>query len=97
MIRSRRAEVVREQRQKVADEPAYQAPKPEAVARRTELPELSELQKRLYEVLTEEPRPVDDIISEAGLKPYQALASMTELELLGLATAHPGRRYSKAD
>ena len=97
MIRSRRAEVVREQRQKVADEPAYQAPKPEAVAKRTELPELSELQKRLYEVLTEEPRPVDDIISEAGLKPYQALASMTELELLGLAIAHPGRRYSKAD
>ena len=58
--------------------------------------ELNSTQQKLYDALGDEPRPVDDIMNEAGLRSYQALASMTELELMGLAAAHPGRRYSRA-
>ncbi len=98
LIESRRAEVVREQRQRVADASVYRAGREPGVPQPVVEPPsaLSELQQKLYDALTDEPRPVDDIINDAGLRSYQALASMTELELMGLAEAHPGRRYSRA-
>ncbi len=99
LIQSKRAEVVREQRQKVADGAVYHAGRTtaEETAAVVKPPiELNSTQQKLYDALGDEPRPVDDIMNDAGLRSYQALASMTELELMGLAVAHPGRRYSRA-
>lgn len=56
---------------------------------------LNAFQRQVYDVLTGDPRPVDEIIDEAGLRPDQALATLSELEMMGLAAAHPGRRYSR--
>ena len=85
--------------QKVADRPGYhhrEAAARETVSAVVEPPaRLNAFQRQVYDVLTGEPRPVDEIIDEAGLRPDQALATLSELEMMGLAAAHPGRRYSR--
>ena len=85
--------------QKVADRPGYhhrEAAARETVSAVVQPPaRLNAFQRQVYDVLTGDPRPVDEIIDEAGLRPDQALATLSELEMMGLAAAHPGRRYSR--
>ena len=76
---------------KVAEEPHYQ---PSRETRPAE-PVPEELQE-IYRLLAKEPRPMDGIIRESGKKPQEVLAALTELELLGLVQAYPGRRYGQA-
>ena len=76
---------------KVAEKPHYQVSKE---TRRAE-PVPEELQE-IYRLLTKEPRPMDGIIRESGKKPQEVLAALTELELMGLIRAYPGRRYGQA-
>ena len=40
---------------------------------------------------------MDEIIRQSGKQPPEVLAALTELELLGLVTAYPGRLYGRAD
>ncbi|MGI5894781.1 MAG: DNA-processing protein DprA [Candidatus Merdivicinus sp.] len=54
------------------------------------------IQKDLYSMLEETPRPMDDLIRQSGKRPQEVLAALTELELLGLVRAYPGRQYGKA-
>ena len=85
--------------QKVADRPGYhhrESAAQETVSAVVQPPaRLNAFQRQVYDVLTGEPRPVNEIIDEAGLRPDQALATLSELEMMGLAAAHPGRRYSR--
>ena len=90
------------QRQKVADlhtyrrnsrEPSGREQAPAAVVQPPA--RLSAYQRQVYDALIAEPRPVDEIIDKAGMRADQALAALSELELMGLAAAHPGRRYSR--
>lgn len=75
------------QRSQSTDAPREKQPAPE---------ELTEKQKGLYEILTFEPIHADDLAREVGWEIYEVLAVLSELELLGLVTAHSGRRYSLA-
>ena len=83
------------QRQKVADphtyrrgrESAGQEQPPAAVV---EPPaRLSAYQRQIYDVLTEEPQPVDEIIGNAGMRADQALAALSELELMDMRQPIP--------
>ncbi len=47
----------------------------------------------LHALLKAEPAQADTLAEEAGLPLSQALAALTELELLGAARGYPGRRY----
>ncbi len=76
---------------KVAEKPHYQVSKETRPAE----PVPEELQE-IYRLLTKEPRPMDGIIRESGKKPQEVLAALTELELMGLIRAYPGRRYGQA-
>lgn len=57
---------------------------------------LAGIQKELYVLLEELPRPMDEIIRQSGRKPQEVLAALTEMELLGLVRAYPGGQYGKA-
>ncbi len=72
-------------------------PVPEApmkTAQPAELELLSDEARRLYDVLSEQPQPVDELSAKAGLASRQTLASVTELEMLGLIQALPGKQYA---
>ena len=56
---------------------------------------LSENAKKLYSVLKNEPRHIDDLSEEAGLSSADALSSLTELELYSLAALSEGKHYYK--
>ena len=47
----------------------------------------------LHALLKAEPTQADTLAEAAGLPLSQALAALTELELLGAARGYPGRRY----
>lgn len=89
---------------KVASESVYRSSSDSTVAQESHAPrekqpvpeKLTEKQKKLYEVLTFEPVHADDLAREVGLEIYEILTVLSELELLGLVTAHSGRRYSLA-
>jgi DNA processing protein len=59
-----------------------------------ELSLLSAEAKRLYDVLSEQPQPVDELSAKAGMTARQTLASVTELEMLGLIRSLPGKQYA---
>ncbi len=59
-----------------------------------ELELLSPEARRLYDALTAAPRPVDELSIKSGLAPRQTLASVTELEMLGLIDSLPGKQYA---
>ena len=90
---------------RVADEPAYQAkPAPAAAAGKAKASpppaaelSLSDALREIYALLEDAPRPMDEIIRQSGKQPPEVLAALTELELLGLVTAYPGRLYGRAD
>jgi DNA processing protein len=59
-----------------------------------ELELLSPEAKKLYDALTVHPQPVDELSIKTGPAPRQTLASVTELEMLGLIDALPGKQYA---
>lgn len=62
------------------------------------LPESAgETARQVYAVLTDEPRPADEIAAEAGVPMAQVLAALTELELFGCAQSLAGRSYCIAN
>ena len=61
----------------------------------TELPELTQEEQRVFELLSYEPRPVDEVIAEAGLPAGKVLSVLTKLSLKGVAANHPGKCVSK--
>ena len=62
-------------------------PKPEEL-------DVSLLARRCYSLLGEQPKALPEIASELGEETFSLLEAVTELELLGLITALPGRRYT---
>ena len=59
------------------------------------LPEgLSSDAKTVYNILTEETVTVDTITEHSGLDVSKVLTAVTELEIYGLVTGHPGRKFS---
>lgn len=75
----------------VAEEPHYENSRKET----EEIP-LSPTLQEIYRLLKRNPQPMDGIIRESGRKPQEVLSALTELELLGLARAYPGRQYGQA-
>ena len=59
------------------------------------LPALSQAQAAVLAALTDTPQAVAQLEEAAGLPAGQLLGALTELELLGLAQSHQGRRYSR--
>ena len=59
------------------------------------LPALSQAQAAVLSALTDTPQAVAQLEEAAGLPAGQLLGALTELELLGLAQSHQGKRYSR--
>ena len=59
------------------------------------LPALSQAQAAVLAALTDTPQAVAQLEEAAGLPAGQLLGALTELELLGLAQSHQGKRYSR--
>lgn len=59
------------------------------------LPDLKENQTIIYQLLTDEPLLIDEIIAKSGLLTNQVLSTLTELEIYGLIRAYPGKRYAR--
>lgn len=57
-------------------------------------PYLSESQKLVYEVMTENPKTIDEIANKTSLCMGELLSVITELEIYGLVVSHPGKQYS---
>jgi len=55
---------------------------------------LTKSQLLIYNVLSDKPVGVDEICGASGLMINEVLSAMTELEIYGLATALPGRKYT---
>ena len=63
---------------------------------RTEAPSyLTENQRRIFELLGEEPVSADRMVEQTGLPVPVVLANLTQLEIFGLVRTHPGRRFSR--
>lgn len=63
-----------------------------------EQPDLSGLSEdavKLYSILTNQPKYIDDIIMQSCISSSKALQLITELELNNLIDSHSGKRYSK--
>ena len=61
---------------------------------KTELPDyLTENARKVYSVLGENPKHIDEIINDCGLSTDKTLSAITELEIYGLVTQLSGRRY----
>ncbi|MBP3414521.1 MAG: hypothetical protein J6L81_04910, partial [Clostridia bacterium] len=55
---------------------------------------LSENARSVYQYLKEDEKAhIDDIVRMTGIAPGRAAAALTELELLGMITALPGKNY----
>lgn len=59
-----------------------------------DLERLSEKQKKLVSVLTEPHMQVDDLIRLSGLPAPEALSELTMLQIAGVVTQEPGKRFS---
>ena len=83
------------QKSKTAQRKAAENKTPQKSAPR-ELPDsLTENAKKLYSVLTTEPRHIDDLSEEAKLSSADTLAALTELELYSLVALSEGKHYYK--
>ncbi len=58
-----------------------------------ELPHLNELQKRIIEVLSSDPKHIDRLVMELRESPALVLSSLVELELMGLVRQLPGKMF----
>jgi len=57
---------------------------------------LSDMQRRLYELLSaEESRHIDDIVDTSGLNSSEVLATLFDLEMKGIVRQLPGKQFSK--
>jgi len=63
---------------------------------RTPPPDLSALQRSLWETLCSEPRHVDALVATAGADTGAVLTALTELELRGVVKQEPGMRFGLA-
>ena len=72
-------------------------PAPPAPAGPPTRPEgVSETALRLWELMDDRIWQADALAAAAGIPAAGLMAALTELELTGLITSHPGRRYSRA-
>lgn len=58
------------------------------------MPPLSPEEQKIVSALTQEPRPVDDVIAETGIPTAKMLATLTLLQVKGIVKQHPGKRIS---
>ncbi len=65
-------------------------------ATRTSPPDLSALQRSLWEALAAEPKHVDALVATAGAETGAVLTALTELELRGLVRQEPGMVFAVA-
>ena len=71
------------------------APQEPAPAKRPQAPAyLTEDQKRIFQVLTSEPKHMDQIVLASGLGVGQVMAALTELETYCLVKSHANRHFS---
>lgn len=76
-------------------EPTGQEEKKNEVKPKPQLPSYAtENAKKLFAVMTDEPRLTDELVTASGLPVQDVLSSLTELELYALVTLHSGKRYS---
>jgi len=61
--------------------------------KRTAPPDLSDLQRSLWETLRSEPRHVDVLVATAGAETSAVLTALTELEMRGVVKQEPGMRF----
>ncbi len=59
-------------------------------------PDLSNLQRSLWDMLSAEPRHVDALVAAAGAETGEVLTALTELELRGLVRQQAGMRFGLA-
>ncbi len=59
-------------------------------------PELAGLEKRVFDVLSDEPKHIDDLASELDEEPGRVLAALLSLELQNLATQLTGKYFVRA-
>ena len=60
-----------------------------------EIPELTAQLQAIYQVINYEPISLDAIVSHTGLDTGQTLASLSQLELMGLVSQLPGMQYRR--
>ncbi len=58
------------------------------------MPRLLPDEQKIVSALTQEPRPVDDVIAETGLPTARMLATLTLLQVKGIVKQHPGKCIS---
>ena len=56
---------------------------------------LSETAQKIIRVMTAEPTHIDELAAMTGLNVQNALAAVTELELMGFIRSHSGKRFSR--
>lgn len=83
------------QKSKTAQKKAAENTTPQKSAPRELTDSLTENAKKLYSVLTTEPRHIDDLSEEAKLSSADTLAALTELELYSLVALSEGKHYYK--
>ena len=83
------------QKSKTAQRKAAENKTPQKSAPRELTDSLTENAKKLYSVLTTEPRHIDDLSEEAKLSSADTLAALTELELYSLVALSEGKHYYK--
>ena len=69
-------------------------PEPKQLPKREPPPKLSQEARTLYQVLSAQPKPIDELCACTGMQPGKLLSAATELELAGLAQASAGQRYA---
>jgi len=57
------------------------------------LPQLSPIEETLHQLLGADPKPIDDLILEAGLPASQVSSTLTMLEIKGVVRRLPGNAY----
>lgn len=59
-----------------------------------ELSDLDETERMLLSCIGPAPRPIDEVVKQAGLTAHAAMGVITKLSLKGLVMHHPGKRIS---
>ena len=62
-------------------------------APRSQPPDLSDLQRSLWDALVTEPKHVDVLVATAGVETCEVLTALTELEMRGVVKQEPGMRF----
>ena len=63
---------------------------------RVQPPDLSDLQRSLWDAMAAEPKHVDVLVSSAGADTSAVLTALTELELRGVVKQEPGMVFGLA-